>query len=46
MSTVGLYADDNEILSDSLWSINYMADTDDDFQIATVAAGEVLPKVI
>jgi hypothetical protein len=46
IATAGLFTDDIEIQSDSLWAINYMADTDDDLQLTQIAEGETLPKVI
>ena len=30
IATTGLFTEDNDIISDCLWAINYMADTDDD----------------
>jgi hypothetical protein len=42
----GMYCDDPDILSDCLWAISYMADTDDDNTIGILASGETLPKVM
>lgn len=46
IANAGLYTEDNDIVSDCLWAINYMADTDDDILIGHIASTETLPKVI
>jgi len=46
VARAGLFTEDPEIVSDSLWAFSYMADTDDDSIIAMVASGENLPKII
>lgn len=46
VACAGLFTEDADIISDCLWAINYMADTDNDILIGQIAGGEVLPKII
>jgi len=42
----GLFTEDSEIISDCLWSISHLADTNDDNIIGMIASGETLPIII
>lgn len=46
IALAGLFTDDKDIISDSLWAINYLADTDDDNIIDEIGKSETVAKII
>ena len=42
----GLYTEDEAIISDCLWAVSYLADTDSEELLGSIAAGETLPKLL
>ena len=45
VAKVGLFTDDSDIISDCLWTLSYILDTNDDSIIAYVADSEVIVKI-
>lgn len=43
---MGLFVDDPDVMSDCLWALNYIADTEDEDLIESLASSEILPRVI
>jgi hypothetical protein len=46
VAKAGLFTEDTDIISDCLWAISYMVDTEDDTLIAFIAQSEALPQII
>ena len=46
IANAGLFIDEEDITSDCLWAISYIADTDDDATIALIGRSEALPRII
>jgi hypothetical protein len=46
IASTGLFTEEGEIVSDCLWALNYIADTDDDNLLGQIASGEILAKII
>ena len=42
----GLFSEDPDILSDCLWTLSYLLDTDDDPQIDFIAQPDLVQKVV
>lgn len=42
----GLFSEDPDILSDCLWTLSYILDTDDDAQIDYIAQADLVKKVV
>lgn len=42
----GIYTDDNDIISDSLWAVNYVADNDNEEIYQEIAGTDLLAKLI
>lgn len=46
LGKAGLYSEDEDIMSDSLWAIAYVTDTHDDSLIETISEPELLTTVV
>ena len=46
VARAGLFSEDSDILSDCLWTISYLLDTDDDDRIGYIAQQDLIHKVV
>lgn len=46
IASSGVFVDDSDIMSDCLWALNYIADTDDEALLESLASSEIMPRVI
>ena len=45
ISECGLFTENSDIVSDCLWTLSYMADTNDDVVIDSIAQSDLLAKL-